>query len=278
MTQKKHILCKASLNNGIIIGGMLVLIMALFSLAAPLLTDYDPVLVDMTQKLHPPSAEHFFGCDDYGRDLFARVLYGGRVSFKVGILTVLSTIVLGLTLGMLAGYFRMADMVVMRISDGLMAFPVILLSLAIMAILGASQMNVIIALTVVYVPSMTRVVRGAIISIKQMDYVEAARASGASDLRIIMLYILPNIMSPVIVQSTMTFAYAVLAEAGLSFLGVGTPPPAPSWGNILAESRNIMSVAPWMAACPGVAITLTVLGLNLLGDGLRDKFDPKLKS
>ena len=278
MTQKKHILCKASLNNGIIIGGMLVLIMALFSLAAPLLTDYDPVLVDMTQKLHPPSAEHFFGCDDYGRDLFARVMYGGRVSFKVGILTVLSTIVLGLTLGMLAGYFRMADMVVMRISDGLMAFPVILLSLAIMAILGASQMNVIIALTVVYVPSMTRVVRGAIISIKQMDYVEAARASGASDLRIIMLYILPNIMSPVIVQSTMTFAYAVLAEAGLSFLGVGTPPPAPSWGNILAESRNIMSVAPWMAACPGVAITLTVLGLNLLGDGLRDKFDPKLKS
>lgn len=278
MTQKKHILCKDSLNNGIIIGGMLVLIMALFSLAAPLLTDYDPVLVDMTQKLHPPSAEHFFGCDDYGRDLFARVLYGGRVSFKVGILTVLSTIVLGLTLGMLAGYFRMADMVVMRISDGLMAFPVILLSLAIMAILGASQMNVIIALTVVYVPSMTRVVRGAIISIKQMDYVEAARASGASDLRIIMLYILPNIMSPVIVQSTMTFAYAVLAEAGLSFLGVGTPPPAPSWGNILAESRNIMSVAPWMAACPGVAITLTVLGLNLLGDGLRDKFDPKLKS
>ena len=278
MAEKKRLIPKGTLNNGIIIGGVIVLIIALLSLAAPLLTDFDPEMVDMTQKLLAPSDEHPFGTDNFGRDLFSRVLYGGRVSFKVGLLTVISTIILGLTLGMLAGYFRWADTVIMRVADGLMAFPVILLSLAIMAILGASQMNVIIALTVVYVPSMTRVVRGAIISIKKMDYIEAARASGASDLRIMLLYILPNVMSPVIVQATMTFAYAVLAEAGLSFLGMGTPPPAPSWGNILSESRSIMSVAPWMATCPGIAITLTVLGLNLLGDGLRDKFDPKLKT
>lgn len=267
-----------SRNKGIIIGAILLGVMLFLSLTAPFFTSYDPQAVKMEDRLQSPCREHPLGTDDYGRDLLSRVLYGGRVSFKVGLLTVVSTVIFGLFFGMLAGYFRAADQIIMRVADGLMAFPVIILSIAIMAVLGASQLNVIIALTVVYIPGMSRVIRASVISIKKTEYIEAARAIGASNFRILMLYILPNVLSPLIVQATMTFAYAVLAEAGLSFLGVGTPPPAPSWGNILADSRSIMSTAPWMALFPGIAITITVLGLNLLGDGLRDRFDPKMKA
>lgn len=264
-------------NKGIIIGAVMMGAMLVLSIAAPLFTSFNPELVNMSERLLAPCAGHPLGTDDYGRDLLSRVLFGGRVSFLVGFLTVVATMILGVVLGMISGYYKVADQIIMRVADGLMAFPVIILSLAIMAVLGASKMNVVIALTVVYVPGMTRVVRASVISVKKMEYIEAARASGASNSRILLLYILPNIVSPVIVQATMTFAYAVLAEAGLSFLGVGTPPPAPSWGNILSDARSIMSTAPWMALFPGLAITITVLGLNMLGDGLRDRFDPKMK-
>ncbi|MHB1652606.1 MAG: ABC transporter permease [Desulfitobacteriaceae bacterium] len=179
---------------------------------------------------------------------------------------------------MIAGYFRIVDNWIMRIADGLMAFPSIVLAIAIMASIGPAKYNVVIAMTIVYIPRTTRIIRAAVIAVKELEYIEAARALGANDLRILIRYILPNCMSPLIVQASFTFAYAILAEAGLSFLGLGTPPPAPSLGNILSDSRSLMDSAPWMALFPGFAITLIVLGLNLLGDGLRDQLDPRMKS
>lgn len=266
-----------SLNKGIMIGSILLGIMLLTSIAASILSPYDPMFIQMDQRLLPPSSSHLFGTDEYGRDLFSRVLYGGQTSFKIGFLTVLSVMLFGLFFGMIAGYFRRLDQLIMRVADGLMAFPVIILALAIIASLGQTELNIVIALTIVYIPGMTRVIRSSVIAIKEMEYIESAKAIGASHWRILWIYIFPNTLSPLIVQATLTFAYAILAEAGMSFLGLGTPPPAPSWGNILSDARSIMGVAQWMTLFPGFSIFLTVLGLNILGDGLRDKFDPKMK-
>lgn len=264
-------------NGAILVGGILLAVMILASIFAPLLVSYAPNTGEVRDMLQGPSARHLLGTDNYGRDVLSRVLYGGRVSYKVGIATVALTVLLGTTIGLLAGYYKKVDAVVMRIVDGLTAFPAMVLALALMAVFGQSDANLILALTIVYVPGMTRVIRSSVMSIKYSEYVEAARAIGCTNLRILIQHILPNIISPLIVQATLVFGYAVLAEAGLSYLGLGTQPPMPSWGNMLNEGRNYMTTSPWLTVVPGIFIFLTVLALNVMGDGLRDLLDPKTK-
>lgn len=265
------------LNSGIIMGGIIFLTLLFLSVGAPLFTSHDPLELNMKAINQAPSSIHLFGTDAYGRDVLSRCLYGGRVSFKVGVWSVCCTTVLGTFLGLWAGYFRKVDLVIMRVIDGLTAFPAIVLGMALIAVFGQDDWNLILALAIVYTPGMTRIVRSVVLSVKESEYIEAARAIGAKSLRIQLRHILPNIVSPLIVQATLIFGYAVLAEAGLSYLGLGTQPPNPSWGNILNEGKSSMVVAPWLTTIPGAFIFLTVLSLNLLGDGLRDRFDPKLK-
>jgi peptide/nickel transport system permease protein len=203
------------------------------------------------------------------------VIYGARISLQVGLFVVLFTTIGGTVLGVLAGFYPRLDNPLMRVMDALMAFPAILLAMAITAALGPSQANVVVALSIVYAPRTARVVRGSVLALKEMPFVEAARAVGSRDLRILAQHIVPNALSPILVQATFVFAYAILAEAGLSFIGAGTPPPTPSWGNILAEGRGFMRDAPWITIFPGLAIALIVMGLNLIGDALRDALDPR---
>ncbi|MDB4894758.1 MAG: ddpC [Firmicutes bacterium] len=255
-------------------GGAMLLLVLLAALLAPLLARYDPMAVMAADRLLSPSMAHPFGTDDFGRDIFSRVLYGARLSLAVGFLVVLFTTLAGAMIGLVAGYYRIWDNVLMRLMDGIMAFPAVLLATAIMAALGPRVSNVVIALAAAYMPRLARVVRAQVLVLREMAYVEAAVAQGAPDRLVLVRHILPNCLSPVIVQATVTFAYAVLTEAALSFLGVGAPPDIPSWGNILSDGRNFLTQAPWMTLFPGVAIMVTVLGLNLFGDGLRDALDP----
>jgi len=233
--------------------------------------------LDVKARLLTPSARHWFGTDDVGRDVWSRVIYGARLSMLVGGSVVLLSVAGGLVVGLLGGYYRAVDNVVMRVMDGLMAFPGIILAIALMASLGPSVTNVIVALGIVYVPRVARIVRGSVLVIRETPYVEAARALGVADTTILWRHILPNCLSPVIVQGSFIFAAAVLGEAALSFLGVGAPPYVPSWGNVLAEGRLYLQQAPWLTLFPGAAIMATILGLNLFGDGLRDLLDPKLR-
>jgi peptide/nickel transport system permease protein len=233
--------------------------------------------MDVASRLQRPGATYWFGSDDLGRDVYARVVYGARLSLLVGVAVVAFSFVVGLTAGLAAGYFRRLDNVIMRVMDGLMAFPAIILAIALMASLGPSVTNVIVAIGVVYSPRVARVVRGSVLVIRETAYVEAARALGVTNLWIILRHVLPNCLSPVIVQGSFVFAAAVLTEAALSFLGVGVPPYVPSWGNILSEGRLYLQQAPWLVLYPGAAIMTTILGLNLLGDGVRDLLDPRLR-
>lgn len=255
----------------------LALLLCLIAVAAlaSFLTDYSPNRLDVVQRLKPPSETHLLGTDDFGRDIFARMLFGTRVSLGVGLAVTAMTSLAGVTLGLLAGYYSRADHVIMRIMDGLMAFPAVLLAIAIMASLGAHVANVVIALTVVYTPRTVRVVRASVMTLREMEYIAAARAVGAGDVRIMFRHILPNALSPLVIQATFNFANAVLTEAALSFLGAGVPPEVPSWGGMLAEGRGFIRQAWWMTVYPGMAIVLTVLTLNLLGDGVRDMLDPR---
>jgi peptide/nickel transport system permease protein len=231
----------------------------------------------MRQKFLPPSAEHLFGTDNLGRSLWSRVVWGAQLSMIIGSAVVAINAVFGTLIGAAAGYFRALDNVLMRINDALMAFPAVLLAIGVTAVLGPSVNDVIIALGVVYTPRTARIVRSSVIVLREMEYVQAAVAAGAGHWRILRRHILPNAMAPLIVQLSFLFAYAVLTEATLSFLGVGAVPPTPTWGNIMAEGRQYMIDAPWIITIPGAALMITVLGLNLLGDGLRDVLDPRLR-
>jgi peptide/nickel transport system permease protein len=256
---------------GLVVGGCLIAVLA------PLLASHNPNELTIADRLRPPSRANLFGTDSFGRDVYSRVIYGARLSILVGALSVAVASIGGCLIGLIAGYYPRLDGILMRIMDGIMAFPSIVLAIALMASLGGSVLNVIISLGFVYMPRVARVVRSGVLVVRESLHVEAARALGARDYRILRLNILPNCLSPIIIQATFVFAYAVLGEAALSFLGVGVPPYISSWGNILSEGRQFITQAPWITIFPGAAIMLTVLGLNVVGDGLRDALDPRMR-
>lgn len=258
-------------------GGVIMLLMLVVALAAPWLATHEPTRLNPIDRLRPPGQAHWFGSDDFGRDVYSQVIYGARISLLVGGMVMVFSSLAGIILGLAAGYYRMLDNLLMRITDGLMAFPGIVLAIALMASLGPQVANVVIALSVVYMPRMARLIRSAVLVAREMPYVEAAKALGAPDRRITLQHILPNCIPPLIVQGTFIFAYSVLAEATLSFLGVGAPPYIPSWGNVISGGRLFIREAPWISLFPGIAIVITCLGLNLFGDGLRDALDPRLR-
>jgi peptide/nickel transport system permease protein len=259
------------------IGLFLVLLIFVVSLLAPVISTYDPLFKDPSNRLSPPSKTHFFGTDNLGEDVYSRTLYGGRLSFLTGFSVMFLSGFFGTLLGLVSGYFRKFDFILMRILDGFMAFPSVLLAIALTAVLGGRLSNVIIALSVVYTPSFARVIRSVVLIVREAQYVEAAKAMGASSYRIIFRHILPNSFAPIIVQGSYVFAQAVILEAALSFLGVGVPPWIPTWGSIMSAGRAYMIVAPWIIFFPGIFVILAVLGLNLFGDGLRDLTDPRLR-
>jgi peptide/nickel transport system permease protein len=260
------------------VGLAVILLNVLVAILAPWVATHDPLKIDIAHRAAPPSKDYLFGTDDFGRDIFSRVIYGSRISLSISLLSVALAVVFGVMIGASAGYYGgWVDNIIMRCMDAVMSFPAILLAIAIMAVRGGHLYNVVLALGFVYIPRFARIVRGSVLSLKEKEFVEASLAMGNSDVFIIFRHILPNCLAPLIVQATISLAYAILAEAALSFLGMGAPPPAPSWGNILSDARNYMLDAPWMTVFPGVAITLSVLGYNLFGDALRDALDPRLK-
>jgi peptide/nickel transport system permease protein len=235
--------------------------------------------VDIPNRLSPPSSTNLFGTDDLGRDVFSRVVIASRVSLQVGLISVGLAMAVGVPIGLIAGYYgRLTDSILMRMMDVLFSFPAILLAIAILAALGAGITNAMIAIGIVYTPIFARITRGSVLSVKQSVYVTAARSLGASDFRIIRSHILPNVLAPIIVQTSLSLAFAILAEAALSFLGLGVQPPDPAWGRMLADGRGFFQSAWWMAVFPGLAILLTVMSFNFLGDGLRDALDPQQRS
>ena len=259
--------------TGLVLFGIIAVIAA----AAPWITAVDPQRLSMRNKFLPPDANWLFGTDNFGRSLWSRVVWGAQLSMIIGASVVALNAVFGTLIGAAAGYFKRLDNALMRVNDALMAFPAILLAIAVTSVLGPSTLNVILALSTVYIPRTARIVRSSVIVLREMEYVQAAVAAGAGHWRILRHHILPNAMAPMIVQLSFLFAYAVLSEATLSFLGVGAVPPTPTWGNIMAEGRDFMREAPWIITIPGVALMITVMGLNLLGDGLRDVLDPRLR-
>jgi peptide/nickel transport system permease protein len=269
----RRLLRHRSFQSGLVLFAIIVIA----AFVVPLISDALPNKLAMRQRFLPPSEDHLFGTDNLGRSLLARVIYGAQLSLLIGTSVVLLNAVFGTLLGAMAGYFPRLDNPLMRLNDALMAFPAILLAIGVAAVLGRSTPNVILALGVVYVPRTARIVRASVLVIRQMEYVQAAVAAGAGHWRILRRHILPNAMAPLIVQLSFLFAYAVLAEATLSFLGLGAEPPTPTWGNIMAEGRQYMREAPWIIGIPGAALAITVMALNLLGDGLRDVLDPRLK-
>jgi len=264
-------------NPALIIGLVGMVIIVLAALVLPAVSSVDPNEMKVLDRLKPPGAEHIFGTDEFGRDLFIRVMHGARVSICVGGAVTVFSSILGTIIGIYASYFKILDNILMRICDGLIAIPGVLLAVALMAALGASIWNVILALTVVYTPSIARVVRAGALVAREQVYVEAAKIQGASDFRILWKIILPGVVSSLTVQASFIFAQAIISEASLSFLGVGIPAPAASWGNILQASKQVLSKAPWTAIFPGAFVIISVLSLNLLGDGLRDFLDPRVK-
>ena len=263
-------------NRLSVVGLALIAGFLLLAFAAPLLAPADPMAQALYNRLSPPTLEHPFGTDDFGRDILSRVIYGARISLRVGIVAVLIALVLGTGIGLVAGYWGgWIDQVLMRVMDLLLAFPSILLAIGIVAILGPGLENAMLAVGIVAVPQYARLVRASVLTVRETDYVLAARAMGASDARILALAILPNCLAPLIVQATLGLATAILDAAGLSFLGLGAQPPTPEWGAMLSQGRELIVRAPWVLTFPGGAIFLTVLAFNLVGDGLRDALDPK---
>lgn len=265
-------------NKLAVIGTLIILIFIILALLAPFLRPegYDAQI--LANRLQAPSAEHWFGTDDFGRDVLTRILYGARISLWVGFSSVIGAVVVGTFLGIIAGYYgKMVDMIISRIFDIMLAFPSILLAIAIVAILGPSLQNALIAIATVNVPNFGRLVRSKVLSIKEEEFITAARSIGMRDSRILFYHILPNSLAPIIVQGTLSVATAILDAAALGFLGLGAQPPHPEWGRMLADSRQYITDAPWTVLFPGLAIGLTVLGFNLLGDGVRDALDPRMK-
>lgn len=264
-------------RRGVVIGTSMVASILLIAIFAPWVAPSSPNAFDVVNRLQPPNPSALFGTDDLGRDIFSRVVHGARVSLAVGFLVSFACLIVGGAFGLLAGFYRPLDGPLMRIMDGFMSFPNIVLAILLMATLGASVENIVIALAITYAPRMARVVRGSVLQVRELTYVEAATALGARDGRLLARHVVPNAISPIIVQGTFIFAYAILGEASLSFLGVGVPPEIPTWGTILNEGRVYIQRAAWMTVLPGLAILWTVLGLNLLGDGIRDMMDPHLR-
>lgn len=263
-------------NPGLLIWPAVLAAIVLLLFFASLVSPYDPYSLDPLSRLTPPSAEHWFGTDNFGRDLFVRVALAVRVSLSVGAAVAVIAGVTGTIVGLLCAWYRPVDRILMRVCDGLFAFPSLLLAIAIVGVLGPNIANVVLALSLVYVPSVARVIRGAAMVIKEKNFIEALRAQGAGASRIIWLHLLPNVISPFIVQVSWVFSVAILTEAALSFLGSGVPAPMPSLGNLLLEGKAVIFTAWWMTFFPGIAIVLLILGLNIIGDDLRDSADPGL--
>ncbi len=258
------------------LGLFIVTLAALAAVAAPIMAPYPPDLPDFVNTLSPPSATHWLGTDELGRDTFSRIVYGAQTSLFVGLLSVFAAAIAGTGLGLVAGYFGgLADGLIMRLMDVVFAFPSILLALAITAVLGPSLTNAVLAIAVVNLPVFARIARAQTLVVRQLEFVEARRALGFGSANILFRTILPNILAPVIVQGSLLFASAIITESYLSFLGLGAQPPTATWGNMLRNAIGFMELAPWLAFFPGAAIFITVLGCNLLGDGLRDRFDPR---
>src|ERR1700682_4895375 len=259
-----------------VVGGVLLSVMALVAIFAPYLGTVDPQALSPIKRLRWPSAQYWFGTDMLGRDIYSRTLYGARVSLIVGISVALLASGIGLVIGLITGFSRWTDAFVMRIMDGLMSIPAVLIAIALMALTRASLENVVFAITVAEVPRVTRLVRGVVLTLREQPYVEAAIASGTGFVRILWRHIVPNTMAPLLVQGTYIAASAMITEAILSFIGAGTPPNIPSWGNIMAEGRSLIQIAGYLILFPGICLSLTVLAVNLLGDGMRDALDPRL--
>lgn len=259
-----------------LVGGGVLILLVFVALLAPLLAPQDPLAQDLYGRLQAPSLEHPFGTDDFGRDILSRIIYGARISLRIGLVAITAALAVGTVLGLLAGYWGGAiDTLIMRIMDLLLAFPSILLAIAVVAVTGPGIDNAIMAVSVVLIPQFARLVRSSVLSVREMAYVEAARALGAGQARILLISVLPNCMAPIIVQTTLSLGTAILDAAGLSFLGLGAQPPTPEWGAMLAGGRELLLEAPWVMTFPGLAIFAVVLALNLFGDGLRDALDPK---
>lgn len=270
-------------HRGAVAGLVVILLFFAAALLAPLLSPYDPLAQDLNRRLQGPSSAHPLGTDDFGRDMLSRVMYGARISLTVGFMSVGIAVIGGLLLGLVAGFYttgrwgRMIDIIIMRTSDILLAFPAVLLAIAIVTAFGPGLRNAMLAIAIIYLPRFIRIVRAAILVEKEHTYIEAGQALGMSHRRLLLRHLLPNVISPVIVQATLGLAEAIIEAAALSFLGLGATPPTPEWGAMLSEGRSYLRLAPWVTFFPGMAIFLIVVSFNLLGDGLRDALDPRLR-
>ncbi|MGK5507361.1 ABC transporter permease [Brevibacillus formosus] len=268
---------RLSRNKTAMAGVVILIVFTLGSLLAPVIAPHPVEQMNFNSRLSAPSLTHLLGTDDFGRDIFSRLLHGGRISLLMGLITVVLSTLIGVTLGIIAGYYRRVDLFIMQGMDILMSLPALLLAIAVIAVLGPGLTNAMIAVVIAVIPSYVRVVRSAVLSIREKEYIEAVRALGIRDWQILLKHVLPNILSPIIVLSTIQFGVSILAAAALSFLGLGAQPPMPEWGAMVFVGKAFLSQAWWMSIFPGLAIMLVVLGFNLLGDGLRDAFDPKTR-
>lgn len=262
-----------------IIGGSLLLVMITAALLGHVYTPYDPIIIDLDTRLAAPSALHWLGTDEWGRDVLSRLLFGAGVSVTISLCTVVCAVTGGALVGATSGFFGgWSDRIVMTILNALQAFPSLIMALGMIAVFGPSRYGVVAALSLAYLPSVARIVRSSVLSLREKEYIEASRVMGNSELFTMLRHVLPNCIAPIIVLATTLFGWALLAESSLSFLGLGVPPPASSWGGMLSDSRNYFAQAPWLAIVPGISISMSLLGINLFGDALRDQFDPRMKN
>jgi len=265
-------------NPGAVFGLAVFLGIVAMAVLAPVLAPYDPIAQGVGKPLEGPTVAHWAGTDSFGRDIMSRIIYGARVALVVGLVAVLLAMVIGVTLGLISGYYGgIVDVVIMRVMDGLFAFPIIILAIAMMAVMGFGVRNVIIAVAVGFIAPFARVTRGDVLAVKEEPYIEAARLASVGSLAIIFRHVLPNVLAPIIVQGALRVSGAIITESGLSFLGLGPPPPTPAWGRMIAEGQTFVVMAPHVATIPGIALMLAIVALNLLGDGLRDTLDPRMR-